>query len=499
MDDSTGFNRFLDVSPYWLIVFWPFIHLVSFLPSIPQPTLTLGYLWKSELALAVLLLLTLISSMIFRRGHDQVRKIPDIEVVWIVVPLLAFAAWSGFSVIWAHSIHNAVHHTLLWLCFAIFYLLARQIIAVPKLEQASLYICALVLGIIGLSAVVSYAGSVKPITNAFTFRYYRYAEAFVGFVPLFLAMSMTGEKRRSLFFAVVALVCFLAVGLTLSRAIFVAGFSGIAVFFVVTLLSKKLNQYRRKALILGGLLIIVTGVSQVSGILYQKSTLTRLAGMDEHSQSTVNARYLYWGTAIELLKQSPLIGVGADNYSTNYRSALEKYAALDTENKKLELTEEVIPERAHNEFLQILSELGVVGFALFSWFVIGILVIACRSWRKQGWPLMTIALISGMLAFLISSLASAYSFRVTANGLGFFFLVAIFLQRSVGETALTSEPAGFALRSRIKPFITVLALIVCLAMIGFSIMRAAGLMYLAKAQNTADPDKVIRNFQKAIC
>jgi len=45
--------------------------------------------------------------------------------------------------------------------------------------------------------------------------------------------------------------------------------------------------------------------------------------------------------------------------------------------------EAILPERSHNEYLQILAELGTVGFLLFAWLLFGIIKLLFGLRRKS--------------------------------------------------------------------------------------------------------------------
>src|SRR5205085_8776526 len=85
-----------------------------------------------------------------------------------------------------------------------------------------------------------------------------------------------------------------------------------------------------------------------------------------------------------------------------------------------------VVERAHNEFLQIFDELGVVGFALIIAMAVAFCIQAYRAFRR-GRRLSPIfwAAVAGMAGFIASSMVSSFSFRAVQNGVVFFVLLAM--------------------------------------------------------------------------
>lgn len=489
MSESINISEIRKNSPFWLIAFWSVLLLVIFVPTIPQPSSIIGYVWQVEFALAGFIFLTLCAALVFYRNDIRLVRISRLEFFAVIFPLVLFTVWSGLSLTWAQTPRAALHHTLLWACYTLFYILVRQIVSKPQLILFSFKVMGIVVLILGAACLIQYVGSVKPITQVFTYRYYKFAEAVLTLLPLFFALSLRGKNKSSIYYTIFAVFGWLLIILSLSRTMFIAGVFCVFLFFgsVFFVYGKK---YLKKSFVIIFLLIFLTGLTQVSFLPgEEKNTFSRITKSNKFDQKSKNVRYLYWGIALETFKSNPLKGVGADNFVSVYKSGRENYSALDTENKLLEIDREVLPERAHNEFLQILSELGAVGFALFFWLLIGI-VYLFLSIKKERRSLLTLASFAGIAGFLVCSLASAYSFRVAANGLCFFFMLAL------GAQGLVRKDSGDD--SKGKSYLITFGLIICLAMLVFSGVRGWSLMYLAKAQSTSDQTEAENYLQKAI-
>lgn len=70
--------------------------------------------------------------------------------------------------------------------------------------------------------------------------------------------------------------------------------------------------------------------------------------------SSVNNRIAYWESSINQFKKSPIIGIGAGNWKI-----------LGLEDLKEDLRDYIAPFHVHNDFLQVLSERGIIGFLSF--------------------------------------------------------------------------------------------------------------------------------------
>lgn len=105
--------------------------------------------------------------------------------------------------------------------------------------------------------------------------------------------------------------------------------------------------------------------------------------------SAVNQRFLIWGASFRMFKQSPILGHGWGSFEIRYPIEQGKIIAEKPEFGGLRTH----ANNSHNEMLEQLSQLGIVGFFLFSaiWLVFfyrtgrayfesgGLLVLACAA------------------------------------------------------------------------------------------------------------------------
>ncbi|MDQ6788964.1 MAG: O-antigen ligase family protein [Acidobacteriota bacterium] len=489
-------------SPFWLASVWSVILLAGFLPSIPQPAAVIGYLWKVEFVLATFILLTFVLALKFPKDKINLRKFDSREITRIILPLIFFTAWSGFSCIWAESSRNAVHHMLLWACYVLFYLLIRQISFSRKLLNVSFTTTGVVVSILGSLCLIEYFTTATEFSADVSVRYSKYAEAIAALLPVFIFLAIEKKRRNSILFGAVAIIGWLGIIFSLSRTQFLAGTIGVLIFAACIVLFGRQKISLKKAVIFAGLFICVTACSQVSvltGNNSQQTTLNRFSN-DERSQTSFALRFVFWNIALQSFEKNPILGVGGDNYVCDYDTARMAFAEKEPDNLQAAIYEDILPERAHNEFLQILSELGAVGALLFAWLLLGI-AKCFLSARKKDISLLTLASLAGICAFFVSSTASSYSFRVPASGVCFFFLLALAVRgllKAENEVEVIAEKnVGFDFLG-IKPTFVAIGLIICAATLIFSAVRGVSLMYLQMALNDSDKSEIEADYQKAI-
>jgi O-antigen ligase len=472
---------------------WPIILLVNFVSPYLFRADVVGYRWLTEFVFGIFLLFALLPG--FRLPLPNYET--DAELRLIILPLSLFATWSGASILWADSSRSSLHHTLLWTCFLLFYLAVRGMVVNSARLYITLRIAGITAVIISLACIIEYIGSPGVITQTFTSRFYVYAEVLIALMPIFFAVAVQHCSRRSNFAAVVVSLSWCAVMISESRVMFIAGAIGIVALILLGGLS-KFSLCEPKRLVAMAVILIGISIGTQLPLLhgYGNNTMGRFSNTDENSVLSARSRLLMWGLAIEAFRARPLTGIGGDNYFADYKTLRETFSQRDTENPILEINEDIVPERAHNEYLQILGELGLVGSSLFLFFLAGVGHFVYQAVRR-GSSLLSLGACAGMLAFLVSSGASSYSFRLPANGICFFFLLAL----ALGETRDKEKSLSSYARSTrfgISRLLSPIGMLVAFVMIIFSGLRGISIYHLSNAQISPDPVIATAEITKAI-
>ncbi|MCX5712226.1 MAG: O-antigen ligase family protein, partial [Candidatus Omnitrophica bacterium] len=132
-------------------------------------------------------------------------------------------------------------------------------------------------------------------------------------------------------------------------------------------------------------------------------------------------RISIYNNTINMIKHHPFIGVGVNTFSRNYG----KYKLASAE--KYMHTEDTI--YAHNIYLQMAGETGLLGLGAFLIFLIVVFKIGLNTWRKLNdkyLQIICISLLACMISFLINGLTetSLYYARVAMI---FWFLIGMSL------------------------------------------------------------------------
>ena len=482
-------------NPSNLIAFWPALLLVGFASQLFFSPIVVGYRWTAEFSIGFLLLASILIDRLAGRTLS-LEMISWRETLFILIPMGLITAWSFISIFWAASPRNVLHHSLVWTSYLLFYVLVRDAIRNKRLLSFTLTTVGLILLVISLSSVVEFVGDEKPLTADFTGRYYLYAEMGICFLPFFYSSSVSTDRRKSVIGLILLASTFAMIIATTSRIMFVSAVVGLMVFCVSRLANERRVPNFRKWAASTGILISIFALFQYPIKGTKSITLSeRLSGHEEYSILSSRSRVLLWGMAIEGFRTSPIIGIGADNYFSDYRQLREGFSQRNPDNPIIEINEDLIPERAHSEYLQILCELGLVGLSIFVWLLTGVFLLLILSF-KRGVSSTAAAALSGSVAFLISSGASSYSFRFPANGCCFFFLIAVASNELfVTKADKMIKPTALGRSSRA---VTIVGLLAAVAVGGFSLLRGISVHYLENSLNTVDLSSANVELEKAI-
>jgi O-antigen ligase len=489
----------------WFAVGWA-ISLIAPLVYFPVPFALVGHPWKVELVISFVLFVSLIGVLLFQREKNHVFSIAPQIVRFIIAPCCAFIIWSALSVFWAGSLLSVVHHTLVWACYLTFFLFAVRVASDKRLFKITIIALGSVISVVSLCCIFEFIFE-ESIGETFGTRYARYAEIFAALLPLFFSFVLRLKRKHLLWTVFAAAFLWLGLLFSMSRGALFSSIAGLSVFIFLRIFCRKSAAEKRRLMFAVAGLVFIALLAQVTLSIYgnQKGgTFSRVAIHDEKDPGNSfsrNVRFLFAGVGREMFFDNRLIGVGADNFGLEFN----KYRAVFSENPENKLaarqSEEYLPERAHNEYLQISAELGIVGAAIFLWLLFGIAKLGFAEVVKNRFEpssILTHAAIGGIVAFLISSCFSSFSFRLMQNGLVFFFLLALLLRNFAFEKNSEKQNNLLVVSPRLKLAFVSIALIACVSLTVFSALKATSQYLIYQAEREADFETAQTFYRNAI-
>lgn len=359
-----------------------------------------------------------------------------------VYGLLAEQRWLPLSVYPKATALEAIRI----LSYALFYVLAVQLLATGATLKKTVELCCwLALGI-GLLALLQKFSSpekiywFRPSPVATTMGPWVYRSQYCGYVelvaPLVLALALyfrpaaaddePWRKRvvaffskeegvnRYLFFSFTVLLLCASVFASLSRGGIIAVTLSMLFFFL--LLGWKERRYSHLFSV-GFLSLLILAVSWFGW----QPIVERFDQMFTSSGEFVVDRLQVWEDSWKIFRDFWLTGSGFGTFIAIY----PLYRTVPGE---------AIYDHAHNDYVELLTSGGVIGFALVAWFVIAIFVHGLKMLRRRRDRyaiLLTIGALSGIFGMLIHSITD-FNMYNGAVGLYFFFLCAVVV--SAGNT-----------------------------------------------------------------
>ncbi len=468
-----------------LAVLWPLALLAPFAPGLPRATNS-GLTWRQETVIALLVSATL-GMLAKRLWKLKTLSLPRERS--LLLPLMAMAAfvlWSASSVLWAANVFAAFHYTLSWSLYLLFFLFACRVASQPRLMRASLTTLALVILVISLSNVIGYWTTPNSLL-----RQNGLGEPDTILIPLFAALALTLRRRRAaLLCGTTALVSWLAMLQIAERAYFIGAVTGLALLTLTMCAAKRLRPLSlRRAGLLAAAFVCITAFQVMPSPFVKSAHQPIFARLSTSSadEANIKARFLYWGVALEMLREHPLNGVGAGSYDAVFAGARAQFAARHTGSPLIGINDRYLSVGAHNEYLQIMAELGVPGFALFFAFCLALMWASLRALRRARGTLVPGA-VASVMTFAVISGASPLSFRWMGSGLVFFFVAAIFVARSrvkASDAAPRLHPT-FNLTPALMRAVLAASFVFPLAIAAAMCAHATNVLQLARAQQSGD-------------
>lgn len=226
--------------------------------------------------------------------------------------------------------------------------------------------------------------------------------AFLNFSILIFLVAIYFSYTRGAWLAVGAMLAYYFI-LKWNLTKYVLFILGIAVFVFLVLMLKD-NNYLKYA-------------PNYEHTIYHDELAEHLTSTFEMEDMSTVERFYRWIAAINMAKEQPLLGVGPNNFVSNYKqytvTAYETYIS-DNEEKST----------VHNYFLLLLTEQGVPAVLLFVLLIIVVLLTAQNAYNGNGvnGQQYVIATTLCIIAFLLNNTLSDL---VEANKVGSLFYMCL--------------------------------------------------------------------------
>ncbi len=212
-------------------------------------------------------------------------------------------------------------------------------------------------------------------------------------------MAGRGSRRLGASVVLVGLIFVLgmALALTMSRGAIVSTLGGLVILLVLVAAGRA--RGRLPFLIVGGL-VATTAYAAWVGL---ESTAARLISVAR--DPVVELRWPIWEATLRMAMETPLLGVGLGGFQDAFTRVRPTAVAFDK-----------LIDFAHNDYLQLFAEAGVVGLGLLVWALVAFGMFVVRRLRQRRDPFVKGLTIGGTCALVVAALHSLVDFGLHRPG-----------------------------------------------------------------------------------
>lgn len=139
------------------------------------------------------------------------------------------------------------------------------------------------------------------------------------------------------------------------------------------------------------------------------------------NQGTVWERIKLWGGALNMIKEHPFLGFGVNTYTRNF----PKYKPQDYPDVRY----------AHNSYLHMAAEIGIIGSGIFLVFLVALIIFAGKAMTTLRRGLerdLCLGLLAGTMGFLAHCAVDTHFYSVTLSA---FLFLSLGLLAAFGDLA----------------------------------------------------------------
>lgn len=243
------------------------------------------------------------------------------------------------------------------------------------------------------------------------------------------------SKQIKLLVAISAAVMAIAVPFTSSRGGVIAYLAMLSVAILAWFYRSGKKEHRSWTPIIAGgallLLIVVGSLVYLGG----EASMLRGFGVQRAGEDISSGRFHFWSVAWQIFLANPILGTGLDSFAM-------AFTRFDTESGIFRI------EQAHNEYLQMLADAGIIGFLIVMSFIVLLVRKALTRLKEESDDLVRTTVIGGLAGCVGIFVHSIFDFPLRTAGNAYMFLLVIAVM--FAPVALKSHRSSGRGRSRLS-------------------------------------------------
>jgi O-antigen ligase len=338
----------------------------------------------------------------------------------LYLPIALFLIWCFYSLTYAVDTASASYITYQYATMiAVFFLTANTFKNIAQIKFFLNFLLLVVVLVIILAALQFYLPLNLTVQN-FVYQAVVPAGTFgnknmlghflVIMLPIAFSLALLSNKtiKVIIYTLIAVLIATMLVHIN-TRATWISSFVVLTMLMFFVFINKNnfgKQFFKKKILVfmLGFILWFVLINTDANGFKWRFDSISDRI---ETTIKTQNARIPIWANTLVMIADNPVLGIGVGGW----RNAYPKY--YDSILKDVAFNESVRSERAHNEYLEMISGVGLIGFAIFLWTAFLIVKIILKILKSKNTTKSEFYLILGIgLSIVGYSINAFFSFPV---------------------------------------------------------------------------------------
>jgi len=322
---------------------------------------------------------------------------------------------------------------------------------------------------------------------------------------MFSYFLLEKSKRKKIFYSISLSIIYATLMICQSRGIWIS--ISLTSIFAIYIIFKfkiiKIFKENQKWLVILLLIFIVITIIYSTDNPLNKSAITvteRAMSTFDEKDPSINTRLLIWGTTLDMIKDRPILGSGIGTFKMNYLN----YQAVFLQDNPDYIKYWGHAREAHNEYLQMGAELGIIGLGIFLsiLFIFYNNIIKClKKENNHKKKIIVFGLLLGIICFLIHSLFT-FPLHVPALGSAFFIILGLtvvyikdFHFSEFGKSKIKSNNIIKSRSSRLYVLFTILTILIMILAIDYFVIKP----YLAEVYAyKGRKNLVLNNYNNAL-
>ena len=350
------------------------------------------------------------------------------------LPICFFILILSFSLMISNSIKVSFGDYLILISYIILYFIVINVINQKDEFDSFIKIFFITSFLVSIYALIQYYGldpyfyELGQITSTIGQKNWISNYLAIIFPVIFSYFLLQKERKNKLIYYLLLSILYATLMICQSRGIWISISITliIAIYIIIKFKFYEIFKRNKKWLFLLLITFLVVTIIYSTDNPLNKSAITvteRAVSTFDIQGSSLNARLLMWRTTFEMIKDRPMFGSGIGTFKMNY---------LDYQADFLRINPDYIKysgkaAEAHNEYLQMGAELGIVGLGIFLSIIFVFYSLALKylknKYNNQD-KIIVFGLLTGITSFLIHCLFT-FPYHVPILGSTFFIFLGL--------------------------------------------------------------------------